>query len=32
MLGRVLQRQSRYDEAVGPLRLAAAMGDYGDAA
>lgn len=25
MLGRVLQRQSRHDEAVGPLRIAAAM-------
>lgn len=26
LLGRTLQRQSRPDEAVGPLRLAAAMG------
>jgi predicted Zn-dependent protease len=25
LLGRVLQRQSRHDEAAGPLRLAAAM-------
>jgi predicted Zn-dependent protease len=25
MLGRVLQRQSRHDEAAGPLRIAAAM-------
>jgi predicted Zn-dependent protease len=25
MLGRVLQRQSRHDEAEGPLRIAAAM-------
>jgi predicted Zn-dependent protease len=25
MLGRVLQRQSRHDEAAGPLRMAAAM-------
>jgi predicted Zn-dependent protease len=29
LLGRVLQRQSRHDEATGPLRIAAAMG--GDA-
>jgi Tfp pilus assembly protein PilF len=26
LLGRTLQRQSRHDEAGGPLRLAAAMG------
>ena len=31
MLGRVLQRQSRHDEAAGPLRIAAAMSG-GDAA
>jgi Tfp pilus assembly protein PilF len=30
LLGRVLQRQSRHDEAAGPLRIAAAMS--GDAA
>ena len=32
MLGRVLQRQSRHDEAAGPLRMASAMGGYGDVA
>lgn len=29
LLGRTLERQSRHDEAAGPLRLAAAMGLVG---